>query len=561
MATEPTDLRTLAESCLQSAQATVQLAKATESTARTLAESYLQSAKATESTNGTLAESSLQSAKATESTNGTLAEPSVQSAKATESTNGTPAETSVQSAKATESTSGTPAEPSVQSAKATESTNGTLAESSVQSAKATESTDLGTLAESCVQSAKAIKAFIDSSGHGRLAFDPLALSTFPKSDEVTERARTNLRNAARTMYDLTTGPEEYLMESTLTSLQYINSMRYICHFKIPDSVPDTGEIDYHSLAKSCAVDPAQLKQFLRFVMTNRIFWEPTPNHVAHTIGSRMLKEGNPMRPYVQWLTEDCAPMIAHQIDAIEKWGHGSQEPNQTAVNYAYGGDGPYYNFIQADPVRERRFGATIQQVSQQPASSLEHIQSAFDWNSLGDATVIDVGGHIGYCAVAIAQAAPKLHLIVQDRPEVVAMAQDPKISAVPADLRDRVSFEVHDFYQPQKTPADVYFYRKTLLNHTDKYAIKVIHALSPALKPGNRLLIMDYVQSDGPVKPTVTERYYRAIDLQMLLYYNCRYRTLDEWKELVIASDSRFEFETACTPPGSGMAIISFIIR
>lgn len=338
-------------------------------------------------------------------------------------------------------------------------------------------------------------------------------------------------------------------------------MRYICHFKIPDSVPDTGSINYNSLAKFCAVDPSQLKQILRFAMTNRIFCEPTPNHVAHTIGSRMLKEGNPMRPFVQWLSEDCAPMITHQIDAIEKWGHGSQEPNQTAVNYAYGEDGSYYNFIQSDPVRERRFGATIQQVSQQPASSLKHIQSAFDWTSLGNATVIDVGGHIGYCAVAIAQASPKLRLIVQDRPEVVAMAQDPKTTIVPADLQDRFSFEVHDFYQPQKTPADVYFYRKTLANHTDKYAIKVIQALSPSLKPGNRLMIMDYVQTEGPIETSVSERYYRAVDLQMLMYYNCRYRTLDEWKELVIHSDPRFEFETACTPPGSGMAIISFKIR
>lgn len=338
-------------------------------------------------------------------------------------------------------------------------------------------------------------------------------------------------------------------------------MRYICHYKISDSVPDTGSIDYHSLAKACGVDQSQLKQYLRFAMTNRVFCEPIPNRVAHTIGSSLIKEGRPMQPFVQWLTEDCAPMIAHQLDALERWGHGSQEPNQTAVNFAYGGNGPFYEYIGSDPVRERRFGTTIQQVSQQPASSFKHIQDGFDWKSLGEATVIDVGGHVGYCAVAIAQAAPQLHLIVQDRPEVVAMAQEPKTTVVPADLQDRVSFEVHDFYQPQKTPADVYFYRKTLLNHTDKYAAKVIQALSPALKTGNRLLIMDFVQTEGPIEITTTERYYRAVDLQMLLYYNCRYRTLEEWKELVSASDSRFEFETACTPPGSGMAIISFIIR
>lgn len=268
-----------------------------------------------------------------------------------------------------------------------------------------------------------------------------------------------------------------------------------------------------------------------------------------------------MRPSVQWLTENCAPIVAHQTDAIEKWGHGSQEPNQTAVNSAYGGDGSFYDFIQSDPVRTRRFGKTIQQVLQQPASSLKHIAPGFDWTSLGDATVVDVGGHIGYCAVGIAQAAPKLRLIVQDRPEVVAIAEDPKTSVIPANLHDRITFEAHDFFTPQKTPANVYFYRKTLLNHTDKYATKIIQALSPILEPGNRLLIMDFVQSDAPIEATATVRYYRAVDLQMSLYYNQGYRTLGEWKELVSASDSRFEFETACTPPGSALAMISFIVR
>ncbi|KAL8825776.1 MAG: hypothetical protein Q9191_004208 [Dirinaria sp. TL-2023a] len=412
---------------------------------------------------------------------------------------------------------------------------------------ATTSTDLETLAEICLQSAKNVKASLASHGSGRLGFDALAAPTFPKTDEATEKARSDLRNAARTMYDLATGPQECLMESSLTS--------------VPDFVPETGEIDYHSLAKQCAVDPAQLKQNLHFAMTNRIFCEPTPQTVAHTAASRLVREGNPMRPFVQWLTEDCAPMIAHQIDAIDKWGHGSQEPNQTAVNYAYGGNGPFYSFISADPVRERRFGTTIQQVSQQSASSFQHIQDGFDWACLGEGTVIDVGGHVGYCAVAIAQAAPKLHLIVQDRPEVVEMAQDPKTTVVPADIQNRFSFEVHDFFQQQKTPADAYFYRKTLLNHTDKYCAQIIGALSPVLKPGNRLLIMDFVQSDGTVDATTTERYYRAVDLQMLLYYNCRYRSLDEWKEVVSQGDSRLEFESMCTPPGSQMPIMSFIVR
>lgn len=208
-------------------------------------------------------------------------------------------------------------------------------------------------------------------------------------------------------------------------------MRYICHFKVPDFVPERGVIDYVSLAQHWGVDPGHLKQNLRFVMTNRVFYEPNPNAFPRTARSVLLKEGKPMWLFVQWLTENYAPMIAHQIVAIAKRGHGSQEADQTAVNYAYGGQGPFCDFIRSDPMRERRFGTKIQQVSEQPSSSIKHIQNGFDWASLGNGTVIDVGGHIGYCAVALAQAAPKLQVIVQDRAELVQMARDPKTSAMP----------------------------------------------------------------------------------------------------------------------------------
>jgi len=87
---------------------------------------------------------------------------------------------------------------------------------------AIEYPDLETLAESCLQSAKTIKVFLEANGHGRLAFDPQALSRFPKCDQATERARNTLRDAAKTMYDLATGPEQSLVESSLTSVSPAN---------------------------------------------------------------------------------------------------------------------------------------------------------------------------------------------------------------------------------------------------------------------------------------------------------------------------------------------------
>lgn len=82
----------------------------------------------------------------------------------------------------------------------------------------TATVDLEALAEVSLQSAKAIKEFLTRNGSGRLAFDAQALPSFPKGDEMTQRARNDLRNAAKTLYDLATGPQECLMESSLTSV-------------------------------------------------------------------------------------------------------------------------------------------------------------------------------------------------------------------------------------------------------------------------------------------------------------------------------------------------------
>lgn len=83
-------------------------------------------------------------------------------------------------------------------------------------------TDLETLAELCLQSAKTIKGFLATNGSSKLAFDTQALPSFPKGDEMIQRTRNDLRNAAKTLYDLVTGPQECLMESSLTSVSSLN---------------------------------------------------------------------------------------------------------------------------------------------------------------------------------------------------------------------------------------------------------------------------------------------------------------------------------------------------
>jgi chemotaxis methyl-accepting protein methylase len=117
-----------------------------------------------------------------------------------------------------------------------------------------------------------------------------------------------------------------------------------------------------------------------------------------------------------------------------------------------------------------------------------------------------MGGAQGYAAFAIASAFPQLKLIVQ---ELASMVTPENIAAIPESLKSRVSFQVHDFFTEQDVQADVYFIRWCMHNWSDKYAIKILRALIPALKPGARVLINDGVLPEPGTAGIVEEKALR----------------------------------------------------
>lgn len=67
-------------------------------------------------------------------------------------------------------------------------------------------------------------------------------------------------------------------------------------------------------------------------------------------------------------------------------------------------------------------------------------------------------------------------------------------AGLPPALAGRIEYEEHDMFteQPRKS-ADAYYLRHVLHDWPDKYAVKIVAALVPALKHGARILISDSV--------------------------------------------------------------------
>lgn len=125
-----------------------------------------------------------------------------------------------------------------------------------------------------------------------------------------------------------------------------------------------------------------------------------------------------------------------------------------------------------------------------PGMDPAHVLDSYPWENIGDGTVVDVGGSHGAVSVAIARRFPSLRCIVQDRPKVVTDAQ----TRLPPSVVNQVTFMEHDFFTKQPVQgADVYYFRWIFHDWPDKYAIRILRALIPALKVGARIVLSEYI--------------------------------------------------------------------
>jgi hypothetical protein len=116
------------------------------------------------------------------------------------------------------------------------------------------------------------------------------------------------------------------------------SLNFISNFKIPSLVPLSSSISYTSLSEKSGLPIVPLKQLLRHAITNRIFCEPTPSHIAHTSSSRLLVENEKAAALVSYMTDTLKLAAAHEVEALERW-KGSRDPRETGLSIGLGEPG------------------------------------------------------------------------------------------------------------------------------------------------------------------------------------------------------------------------------
>lgn len=167
---------------------------------------------------------------------------------------------------------------------------------------------------------------------------------------------------------------------------------------------------------------------------------------------------------------------------------------------------PLFDEIISDSKRAKRFAEAMSLFSNAPGMEPSHVIAAYPWSDVNDGgafTFVDVGGSLGVTSVALARSVPQVTCVVQDLPRMIAKTQTPK------DLEGRVTFAEHDFFKPQYLQADVYFFRWIFHDWADKYGVKILQALVPALKSGARILVNEFCLTEPGKVPTYHEQTMR----------------------------------------------------
>lgn len=132
-------------------------------------------------------------------------------------------------------------------------------------------------------------------------------------------------------------------------------------------------------------------------------------------------------------------------------------------------------------------------------------------------------------------------------------------------LLSRVEFSQHDFFQPQPVvPEDVkaWYIRSCLHNWGDEDCVRVLRQFAPALeaRPDCSVLINESIVPARGTVPLREEHLVRQVDVAMMVIANSKQRSEQDFRDLILKADRRYEVVRVIRLPGT-MGVIEFKLR
>jgi 6-hydroxytryprostatin B O-methyltransferase len=330
----------------------------------------------------------------------------------------------------------------------------------------------------------------------------------------------------------------------------------LCQLEVPQSVPLEGSISYADLSAKVGVAQDRLQHLIRNAAVCSNYLRETENgEVAHSPNSAIWQL-DPMMANGMEVMLNHLPSSSFQLGEVCTRDPTDEQERVDGFSLARGA--PLFEYLETNPDQGRRFAAHMR--AQAAQSGDEAIQECYDWDSIKGKTLVDVstrsqppsdslltlsqcGGSFGSVATAIVRKAPGVRCIVQDLPKVInsAIAVTSKNPNFP---HDSVSFQAHSFLEPQPVVADLYLFRMVFHNWCDQGARRIIRALLPVLRPGARVVAIEYVMPKIGSAPIYAEVATRRLDNVMYSLMKGKVRELEEFKDLFHSVEPNLKFKS-----------------
>lgn len=300
-------------------------------------------------------------------------------------------------------------------------------------------------------------------------------------------------------------------------------------------------------------------------MTSNLLCEPSAEQVSHNAVSRTFIETPSLIDWANFMTDYSMPTATSLAAATAKYGVTAAK-SETAFNVATDTTEPLFHYFTQTPERANAFAMYMKSVQASPGTALSHLLTGFDWPSLGQAVVVDVGGSTCTSSITLASAFPDLRFVVEDLPETI-LESSSTLTSQPASIRARISTQGYDFFTPQPFKgADVYLFRMILHDWPAAEAQLILSNHVAALKanPTSRMLIMDTVLPRPGSISAVEEALLRVRDLTMTQVFNAKERELDEFEKLFAGAkdeDGCLVLKGLVKPPGSVMSVMEVVYQ
>ncbi|XWW92173.1 hypothetical protein V2A60_000096 [Cordyceps javanica] len=381
--------------------------------------------------------------------------------------------------------------------------------------------------------------------------------------------RQGLLDKIMDMWYLFQGPSERIFNYVHTCMPDIMALNLMNHFDLWSAVPLNDSASVGDIAKHVDLPEEVVKRVVEHAMTLRLF---PPDGDYRTTAS----PSTGLRALVSTVLDDAgAPMLAMN-KALELHARGQPKlsKDMTRTSFALhqrgatiGNYTTSWEYIENDGDGERKgwrqrnfveFMRYIKEIFKLEAT----LETSFDWEALGKSTVVDVGGSGGHDSFYLAEKFPELKIIVEDLPEVEPAFNKHR----PEALKDRVTFVAHDFFEPQTVQADVFLLKLILHDWPDEECVKILRGFIPALRPGARVFLLDYVgrqdSEDGqPPMPRSIQQMGTATDLRMMALFSAEERPAEAWKTIIRSADDRFDIVRFEANPLTFFVVIEVIWR